>query len=169
MKKILFLLFFSCAGLVTTLAQDAKFSVSVSSDSVLLGNYIKVTFQIENTSVDNFEPPTFEGFKVVSGPNVSSSFSIINGVSSQSASYTYYLEPQDIGNYYLTPASVVVGEETLETKPVEVIVLPNPDGIIEHPDRGSRQPFEFFQTIPAPQTPMTPKKKKKKKRKIYKL
>ncbi|MFK7936001.1 MAG: BatD family protein [Saprospiraceae bacterium] len=168
MKNLLFTISFICVGLVAS-AQEAKFSVTVSSDSVLLGNYLKVTFLLENANGNEFSPPEFENFTVVSGPNTSSSMSIMNGVVAQSISYTYYVEPSDIGSYYITPASIATEEKILETEPVEIQVLPNPDGIIQRPQEQRRQRMDFFQPFPStPQPPAAPKKKKKK-RKIYRL
>lgn len=168
MKNLLFTIGFIFIGLFAT-AQDAKFSVTVNSDSVLLGNYLKVSFLLENANGNDFSPPTFENFTVVSGPNTSSSLSIVNGVVSQSVSYTYYIEPSDIGSYYITPASIATDEKVLETQPIEIQVFPNPDGIIQRPREERRQRMDFFQPFPStPQSPVAPKKKKKK-RKVYRL
>ena len=158
--------------------EGAIFKVEVSSDSVLVGNYMEVTFTLENANMEDFQAPTFEGFQIISGPNQSSSFSMVNGKVSQKASYSYYLEPKDIGNYYIPPASVSTGEQVLETMPIEILVAPNPDGIIQNPARQQNQlgndffdrndffSRDFFGTPPAKQVP---KKKTKKKRKVYKL
>jgi hypothetical protein len=124
--------------------QTAKLTIEVSTDSILLGNYFQVTFTLENANGDNFEPPTFENFTVVSGPNLSSSFSMANGVMKQSIAYSYYLEPKDIGNYYIEPASIEADGMVLMSEPVEVMVVPNPEGIIQNPpssDKGLK--FDF--------------------------
>ena len=172
LKSILILIisFFLVGNLIGQ--EGATFKVEVSSDSVLLGNYIVATFTLENASMEDFQAPTFKGFQIISGPNQSSSFSMINGAVTQKASYSYYLEPIDIGSYYIPPASVSTGEQVLETIPIEILVAPNPDGIIQNPtrqpDRFGRDFFQqdFFGTPPARQTPT---KKTKKKRKVYKL
>jgi hypothetical protein len=116
------------------MAQDGpKFTVEVSSDSILMNNYFTVSFTLENAEGANFMPPAFDEFEVASGPNTSSSMSIMNGKVSQKVTYTYYLRPRDIGNYFIEPASIESDEGVLETLPREVIVLPNPDGIIQQP------------------------------------
>ena len=167
MKK--WLLLFCCLSIsFYTIAQEATFSVNVSSDSVLLGNYLRVTFLLKNANAQQFDPPTFEDFDVVSGPNTSSSMSVVNGVVSQSVSYSYYVQPRDIGNYYITAASVLVGDKTLETAPVEILVLPNPDGIIQRPQGEHAPRTDFFGNFPPPR-PVTPPVPPKKKRKIYKM
>jgi len=115
-------------------SQSATFTVSVSSDSVLLGNMIAVTFSLENTSSDDISFPDFVGFSKVSGPNMSSSMSIMNGEMKQSIRYTFYLEPQNVGDAYIEPASVKTSDGYLETMPHLVKVYPNPDGIIQQPN-----------------------------------
>ena len=115
---------------------EAKFTVSVSTDSVLLGNFLKVSFKLTNASGNDFNAPPFDGFKVVSGPNISSTYNMVNGSVTQSVVYNYYLEPFDVGNYYILPASINSGGFVLETDPVEILVVPNPDGVIQKADPG---------------------------------
>ncbi|HHH50714.1 MAG TPA: hypothetical protein ENK52_07025 [Saprospiraceae bacterium] len=168
MKNIILL--FSLFLSIQMTAQDVKILVETSGDSVLLGNYIEVRFTIENAKIKEFIAPQFEGFTIVGGPNQSSSFSMVNGDVTSSVSYSYYLEAKDIGNYYIDPASIDTGEEILETKPIEIIVLDNPDGIIQKPNM-DRKEFRFFDREMMPSFPQKPKQKAKpkKKRKVYKI
>lgn len=133
MKKLLFFLSFMMIGWMGFSQEDAKLTVKVSSDSVLLGNYVEVKFIIENTSVNNFEPPKFAGFTIVSGPNQSSSMMINNGVVTQSIAYSYYVEPIEVGNYFIEPAFAETEDGILKSIPVEILVVDNPDGIIQNP------------------------------------
>ncbi len=181
MKKAIFLSIFIFTHLSNLVAQDkpAKFTVTVSTDSILMNNYFEVKFTLENAKGSNFEAPDFSPhFKVVSGPNHSTSMSIINGDVTQSMTITYYLEPQEIGAYYILPANVRTGDKVLETAPLEVVVIPNPDGIKQAlPSQQDRKQFEWgnffdfsfpgFQEImpqPAPkerlEEPVQPPKKK---------
>ncbi len=153
-----------------TFAQDgAKFSVELSSDSVLFGNYIEVRFTLENASGSNFSPPEFEHFFVIGGPNQSSSFSMINGEVTQSKSYTYFVESKAEGAFFIEPASIEADGAVLETLPIEVNILPNPDGVKEDPSKSrSNDAFDFFREMeptPAPK----PKKEEQKKRKTFKI
>ncbi|NUO02149.1 MAG: BatD family protein [Saprospiraceae bacterium] len=122
------------AGLTASGQENAKFTVEVSTDSVLFGNYFQVQFTLENASGTDFRPPAFDEFDVISGPNMASSFSMSNGKVSQSVTYTYYLKPREVGNYYIHPASIKAGEKIIETNAKEVLVVPNPDNIIQNPD-----------------------------------
>lgn len=126
-----------------TIAQDPRLIVSVSSDTVLLGNYFELKFTIENSPANGFEAPSLHEFNVIGGPNTSSSMSNIYGEASQSASYTYYLEPVEIGVYTIRPAYLTTGEVALETPPIDIIVIPNPDGIIKQPHTPGKRIEQF--------------------------
>lgn len=152
--------------------QEPGFRVRLSRDTVLLGNAVAVTFTLENAEGQSFQAPLFEAFDVVGGPNTATSFSIINGKTSRQLSYTYYIQPREAGNYYVEPASIEVDGKILETNPVEVWVLPNPDGKVEPPEPDNlRSPFRldeidrFNFPVPAPAPEAAPKKK----RKTYKM
>ena len=127
-------------------AQDNSpiFTVEISTDSILLGNYFEVKYTLKNGSANNFVAPDFENFNVVSGPNTSTSMSFMNGQMTQSVSYSYYLEPKDIGSFYIQPASIETKDEVLETVPMEVLVVPNPDGITQTPKQRNKPKNSFF-------------------------
>lgn len=171
MKKVLLFLSFTALLSLYAFAQQApKFTVEVNTDSVLWGNRLKVTFKLENASGAQFEAPDFPDFHIVGGPNMSSSFSFVNGVSSQSVSYSYYLEPRDIGVFYIQPAAIKAGEQVLETLPVKIMVAPNPNNIRQEaePKQDSRFRFRWDdfdappqRTEPAPTPAPTPEKKRK--------
>ena len=141
-------------------AQSAKFSVSVSSDTILLGNYFELKFTVENAPSNGFEAPDLHEFNLVGGPNTSSSMSIVNGQVSQSATYTYYLEPMDIGVYTIKPAYLTSEEIALETPPIDIIVVPNPEGIIQRPHTpGKRLEPLIIQRKAEEETPSKPRRK----------
>lgn len=140
MKSSISLLLFLLGICLSVQAQDdTRFTVEVSTDSILFGNYFKVTFTLENAKGGEFSAPDFSEFHVVSGPNRASSMSIINGEVTQSISYSYYLEPKDIGNFYIAPAGIDLGDRILETQAVEILVVPNPEGIKQSPESGIRR------------------------------
>lgn len=127
---------------LTITAQEKSFSAQVSSDSILVGNYIEVTFTLLNIK-GNFVAPDFEGMKIVGGPNHSSSMSSINGDVRQQVSYSYYVEPLEVGDYFIEPAFINESDTDWETQAIKVSVHPNPDGIIERPGMSQNFQFEF--------------------------
>lgn len=150
MRKLGITIFAALLLAVASSAQEAAatFTVEVSTDSLLMENPLRVSFKLENGNGQDFEAPLFNGFQMVSGPNISSSMSMMNGAVTQSVSYTYLLMPEQVGNYFIEPASIQVDGAVLETLPVEVIVVPNPDGIQQAPPE-QRLGFGGFQEFPS--------------------
>jgi hypothetical protein len=146
--------------------REPAFTVEVSTDSVLLGNMVKVTFKLENVPGAKFEAPEFTDFRLLAGPNMNSSFSMVNGISTQSVSYTFYLEPTEIGVFYIPPAFVETQGKVLETAPLPIKVAPNPDNIrqkiVEDDARIRFQWDNFgFPAIPDGEPAVQPSKKRK--------
>lgn len=102
-------------------AQDFKLEASAKRE-VAVGERFQVVFSL-NGSGKKFQPPSFEGFSVLSGPNHSSSMQIINGNVSQSVSYSYILIAGKEGSYTINPAKVVAGGKEIQSNPVTVKVV----------------------------------------------
>jgi hypothetical protein len=86
-KLLLILLssLFLLTGVEYVHAQTPEFIAQVSSDKVVENTVFNIQFELRNAAGGDFQPPTFENFKVVGGPSTSSSTMIINGqVSRQS-------------------------------------------------------------------------------------
>ena len=131
MKKNWFVFTLLLWSSISTFSQStARFTVQVSTDSVLMDNPFQVVFSLENAAGNNFQAPDLSlYFDVISGPNVSTSMQLLNGQMSQSVSFTYYLRPRETGLFFIEATSVETPEGYLETLPIEIIVVPNPDGI----------------------------------------
>lgn len=152
MKKLVnlscFLMFLTFQVSAESIETEPQFSIEVSNTEILLGNYIEVTFTLKNAKGQKFEAPNFKDFDIVGGPNQSSSFSMMNGETTQSISYTYYLQPKTAGNFYLEPAFIEADGMTMETQPIEIMVLENPDGIIQKPQRKTPNHLDIFDSAP---------------------
>lgn len=185
MKKAIFLSIFIFSYFAVAFSQDKpiNFTVTVSTDSILMDNYFEVKFTLENADGKNFEAPDFsQHFNVISGPNFSTSMNIVNGDISRKMTITYFVEPKETGLFYILPASVQAADKVLETSPLEVMVVPNPDGIKQTPSRSNMDSFQFNfgnpfdmeflmpdfkemperQTLPEEQAPVEKPKKKMK-------
>jgi len=123
-------------------AQEQSFSMELSTDTVLIGNYIEVSYVLINIDGE-FEGPDFEGFNIIGGPNTSSSMSSINGDVRKQKTYSYYIEPIEEGMINIGPAYLESEEQTLETSPKKLYVKPNPEGIIERPSANRQFNFNF--------------------------
>ena len=118
--KYLILALFLIAG--KALAQQPKFTASVSSSTVGTGEVFQVTFSI-NTNAGAFNPPDFRDFRIADGPNQSQSMEIINGNSSSSTAISYDLIPVKEGDFTIGPASIVVNGRKLTTAPIKIKVV----------------------------------------------
>ncbi len=170
MKAIISTLIFYLSIIVSINGQS-DFTATVSNDSILLGNHFQVTFNLENQSGNEFHPPNFSDYEIVSGPNQSMSSSFMNGEMTQSLSYSYYLKPKDIGTYYIEPADIATDKGILETAPIEINVYPNPDNIKQEiPNkRDTFDPFKSFDNFDFFEFPSRKQEQPKKKRRVYKI
>ena len=120
MKKIYFLLSVLLLCFNQSIAQ-VSFQAKVSKNRLGLNERLRVTFEM-NQNGDNFNPPSFNGFTVVGGPNQSVSNSWVNGVRSFSKSYTYFLTPTRKGKITIAQATIEIDGEVYKTTPIQVEV-----------------------------------------------
>jgi len=100
---------------------QVKFEAEVSKTKLGVNENLRVDFKM-NKDGDNFNPPSFNGFRVVGGPNQSVSNSWINGVRTFSKTYSYFLTPETKGNYTIGQASIEIDGDIYKTLPVKVQV-----------------------------------------------
>ena len=100
---------------------QVKFETEVSKTKLGVNENLRVDFKM-NKDGDNFSPPSFNGFRVVGGPNQSVSNSWINGVRTFSKTYSYFLTPEKKGNYTIGQASIEIDGDIYKTLPVKVQV-----------------------------------------------
>jgi hypothetical protein len=103
-----------------------SFVASVNENKIGENDRLEVTFTFEGkniNSIKNFSPPSFNNFKVLSGPNQSTSMQIINGVSSSSLSLSYVLMPSSVGAFTIGSASVQYDGQTYKTDPLTVTIV----------------------------------------------
>jgi hypothetical protein len=149
---------------MSVLAQEAKFTATVSKETVALNSKFKLEFKLENAQGTNFQAPDFDDFIVVGGPSTSSSMSIINGEVTQSISYVYYLKPKETGSFTVKAAKIKAGNKDLKTEKLSIKVVEGGDAEMEDENTELRDPFNGFfqQRIPSPQPKQeTPRKKRK--------
>jgi len=108
---------------VLTIGQDLRFEASVDSRKVVVGQQFQLTFTAtssQSVSLQNFTPPDFSKFVVLSGPMESSQYQWINGRASSSLSYVYVLTVQKPGKYTIGPASVEYKGTRFTSTPIEI-------------------------------------------------
>lgn len=104
-----------------TLVAQVTFEAKVSKKKLGINERLKIEF-VMNQDGDNFTPPNFAGFNVVSGPSQSINRSWINGKSSFSKTYTYTLAPTRKGTLTIKNASIEVNGEIYKTIPIRIQV-----------------------------------------------
>jgi hypothetical protein len=106
------------------LGQDVTFQAS-SKTSVRAGEQFRVTYTL-NTRGSQYKGPSFEGFRILSGPmsSTNQSYQIINGKVEQSyqQTYTYYLRAADEGDFTIDPASIRVDGKEYNSNPLKINV-----------------------------------------------
>lgn len=146
--------------------------VEINPDTILMENYFVVQFTLENAK-GRFEAPEFNDFEIVSGPNKSSSISVINGETSRTVAYSYYLRPREAGIFYIDPVRFYLDDDSvIETEPLEIEVHPNPEGRIIEPRSPNSMPGlsrDWFFGWPEQERARQIRKPAKKKRKVYKF
>ncbi|CAG0954815.1 MAG: protein BatD [Bacteroidetes bacterium] len=103
-------------------AQNHSFTAKTSHTQVATSQQFKVEYTL-NANGSQFTPPDFKDFRVLSGPNQSSSMSWINGSMSASISYSYYLLAVKEGEFTIPPAKIKVSNEVLESNSLKITVI----------------------------------------------
>lgn len=130
-KRIYIVLFLSF--LTQSIFAQTEFKTTVSKSKLGVNERFRIIFSINKQGADNFTPPSFNNFKVVAGPSQSVNQSWINGTVSFSQSYTYVIEPNTIGTYTISGATIQLNGEKLTSNSVKINVLkavdipPNPN------------------------------------------
>ena len=122
MLKFLKLYFFSFFVILAfNLQAQVSFDAKVSKKRLGLNERLRIDFEM-NENGDNFNPPLFKNFQIISGPQQAVSRSWVNGVQSFSKTYTYFLTPRSKGNFTIGQAEVTINGEIYKTSPIEIEV-----------------------------------------------
>lgn len=98
------------------------FVAKASQSTVAVGQRLKVTYTLEGKDGNKFIQPTFEGFRLLSGPNTSSSMQWVNGNFSSSKSFSFILQAVEEGKHIIPAASIKTGGQLIQSNTVEVTV-----------------------------------------------
>lgn len=122
-KKFIFLVpLFLFSFLLRGQEEEAvTFEMKLSKPKLGLNERLRVDFTM-NKDGDNFNPPDFNGFRVLMGPSQSISSSWINGVRSYSKTYSYTLAPTAQGKFTIQQATIVIAGKTYKSLPKEIEV-----------------------------------------------
>ena len=120
MKKHFFILY-----LLPFLSFAQELTTTVSRNPVAVGEQFQISFSA-NGSIEQFRAPSFNGLRILSGPNKSSSssFQMINGQISQSktVSFNYYATALNEGSLEIGSASAKVDGRDVKSNPIKLNV-----------------------------------------------
>jgi hypothetical protein len=107
-------------------ADDVTFSASVDKNPVGLGDQVTLSLELKNAGAGggkNLQLPDLGKFRIMAGPNQSSTMQFVNGVISSSITYSYVLQPTEMGNLTIGPATIEAGGNTYRSAPITLEVV----------------------------------------------
>jgi len=111
---------------VSAVAQDVSFTASVDKNTVAVGEQFSLVFTLNGGGVGggkNVKLPDLNKFMVISGPSQASNVQIINGSVSSSVTYSYDVQPREVGTFTIGPASIETGGKQYSSQPVQITVV----------------------------------------------
>lgn len=105
----------------TLLFGQAKFTATAGKTTVGMNEPFEVDYVI-NANGERFVAPNFDGFQVVSGPNLSTMESMVNGVTTFSNTYSFILVATKENTYTIGSAAISVNGHTLLSNPLKIKV-----------------------------------------------
>jgi hypothetical protein len=115
------------ALLVSSMAAgQSTFEAAVDRAQVGLGEQFTLTFTLNGNSLGggkNLQLPDLGKFHMMSGPNQSSSMQIVNGSVSAMVTYSYVLQPKEMGKFTIGAASIEAGGAVLHSQPIALEVV----------------------------------------------
>ena len=122
----LFLFIFFCFVCEIASFAQVKFFVEISENPVRFGERFQVVVTVLNGEVQQYSPPSFQGCRLVGGPNRHQSFSYSNGNISRSSKFTYELIPTADDKIVIGSAELKSKGGVYTTSPLQVKVIANP-------------------------------------------
>ncbi|URM37641.1 BatD family protein [Flavobacterium anhuiense] len=132
MKRYLILFLLTFQGLMA----QVQFEARVSKNTLGLNERLRIDF-IMNVDGDNFEQPSFDGFKMVAEPSQQISQSWINGRSSFQKIYSYIIQPERKGSITIKQAAIEFNGQIYKTNPIKVTVT---NAVAQERDPSDRPP-----------------------------
>ena len=118
-KYLFFLMSILLSGFLC--AQDVKFTAATSHTEVNTGDRFQIQFTA-NANITNFKAPDLSDFRVLSGPNQSTSMSWVNGNMTSSISYSFVLMAVKEGTFTIKPALAAFDGNAYKTNSLTINV-----------------------------------------------
>jgi hypothetical protein len=122
-------------------AQDVSFQATVDKNPVGLGDQFTLSLALSSATSGggkNLQLPDLSKFQILSGPNQSTQMQFINGAVSSQVTYSYVLQPREIGKFTIGSASIEVGNAVYKSAPITLEVVKG----APRPRQQAQQPVE---------------------------
>lgn len=125
MRKFIFVWIALMLVCVHAVIADDKVTFTASApDAVAVGDQFRLSYTVNTQNVRDFRVPSIKNFEVLMGPSRSYSRQIINGVKSETLTFTYILMASKEGTFTIPGASITAGGNQMISNSVTVKVLP---------------------------------------------
>jgi hypothetical protein len=105
----------------SSLSAQVQFEARVSKTTLGLNERLRIDF-IMNVDGDNFNQPSFDGFRIIAGPSQQVSQSWVNGRSSFEKVYSYFLLPNKKGALIIKQAAIEYNGQIYKTSAIRINV-----------------------------------------------
>ena len=119
---VLFAVLGTCPFVASAQA-PVSFKARASSTTVSIDENFQIFYILENASAEDFEPPSFKNFEVLSGPNYSSNVQFSNGKVFKREEYSFILKPGKTGTFRIGPATITTGNKKLKSNDLTIKVV----------------------------------------------
>lgn len=113
-------------GSTAARADDVSFSASVDRTTVGADEQFTLQFELKGAGMaggKNLKLPDMSKFMILQGPSQSSNVEIINGAVSSSVTYSYVLQPREVGRLTIGAATIEAEGKRISSQPVEIAVV----------------------------------------------
>lgn len=121
------------------------FVAKASHSSVGVGERLKVTYTLEGDG-NKFVQPTFDGFRLLSGPNTSSNMQWVNGNFSSSKTFSFLLLAIQEGEFTIPAASIKSNGNVIQSNTLKVNVTRGKQNNKGQAQQGNKQQNAASQT-----------------------
>ena len=123
MKKVI--LFFILISTVIGAWADEKITFTANAPEVVVsGDQFRLSYTVNTKKVRDFRAPSIKDFEVLMGPSRSVQYQSINGVETNTITFTYILMAGKEGTYNIPGATIVADGNNYTSNSVDIKVLP---------------------------------------------
>jgi hypothetical protein len=125
MNRLLLYCFFVSISLpiFTKSVGQSTFQIKPGAREIGRQDVLQVEYAVKgSTNASNFVEPVFKGWKVLSGPSLSSQQISVNGKTESSVSYIYSIQPNIAGTLIIPSSTVEIDGKKLTCSPVSIKV-----------------------------------------------